>query len=45
MTGRISELIAELEGLRTSAAKLKQENKKLSAEMSELDQHTQGFDK
>lgn len=45
LSGRVAELIAEIEEQKGSNAKQKQENKKLAADLSELEQRTQGFEK
>lgn len=45
MTSRAAELIAEIEELKGTINKLKQENKKLSADISEFDQKTQSSEK
>ena len=45
LNGRVTELITEIEEQKGMAMKHKQENKRLTAEMAELDQRTQGFEK
>ena len=41
----MAELIAEIEEQKGTIAKHKEENKKLTAELSEVEQRTQGFEK
>ncbi len=45
MSSHANELVSELEELKVTVAKQKQENKRLASEFSELEQRTQGFDK
>lgn len=45
LNGRLTELITEIEEQKGTIAKQKQENKKLTSELTELEQRTQGFEK
>lgn len=45
LNSHAAELIAEIEELKTTIAKQKQDYKKLSASMSDVEQRTQGFEK
>lgn len=45
LSGRVAELITEIEERKGTLAKQKQENKKLVLDLSELEQRTQGFEK
>jgi peptidoglycan hydrolase CwlO-like protein len=45
LNGRLTDLVTEIEEQKGTIAKQKQENKKLAAEMSEVEQRTQGFEK
>lgn len=45
LTSRATELIAEIEELKEAIAKQQQENKRLTSELSELEQRTQGIEK
>lgn len=45
LNSHAAELIAEIDELKTTIAKQKQDYKKLSTDMSEAEQRTQGFEK
>ena len=45
MSSHANELVSEIEELKGTIAKQKQEHKKLTSELSEVEQRTQGYDK
>ena len=45
MSAHANELVSEIEELKGTVARQKQEHKKLTCELSELEQRTQGYDK
>ena len=45
MTSHANDLVSEIEELKGAVTKQKQDNKRLTSELSDLEQRTQGFEK